>query len=143
MTPDPDQPAGETAMDLLGEVALGVTQLLKGEFALIRAEAQRSMRDATSAIVILAAAGVLGIVALNLLAAAAVAALVAAGLSLVWANIAVGAVLLLAAIAIIKHALTLLSPSNLAPKRSFANLRQDTAILKSMVTPNATPDLHT
>ena len=143
MTPDPDQPAGETAMDLLGEVALGVTQLLKGEFALIRAEAQRSMRDATSAIVILAAAGVLGIVALNLLAAAAVAALVAAGLSLVWANIAVGAVLLLAAIAIIKHALTLLSPSNLAPKRSFANLRQDAEILKSMVTPNATPDLHT
>ena len=130
-------------MDLLGEVALGVTQLLKGEFALVRAEAQRSMRDATSAIVILAAAGVLGIVALNLLAAAAVAALVAAGLSLVWANIAVGAVLLLAAIAIIKHALTLLSPSNLAPKRSFANLRQDAEILKSMVTPNATPDLRT
>ena len=141
--PDPDQPAGETAMNLLGEVALGVTQLLKGEFALVRAEAQRSLRDATSAIVILAAAVVLGIVALNLLAAAAVGALMTAGLSLVWANIAVGAVLLLAAIAIIKHALTLLSPSNLAPKRSFANLRQDAEILKSMVTPNATPDLRT
>ena len=141
--PDPDQPAGETAMNLLGEVALGVTQLLKGEFALVRAEAQRSLRDATSAIVILAAAVVLGIVALNLLAAAAVGALMTAGLSLVWANIAVGAVLLLAAIAIIKHALTLLSPSNLAPNRSFANLRQDAEILKSMVTPNATPDLRT
>ena len=141
--PDPNQPTGETAMDLLGEVALGVTQLLKGEFALVRAEAQRSLRHATSAIVIFVAAAVLGIAAVNLLAAAAVGALMAAGLSLVWANIAVGAVLLLAAIAIIKHALTLLSPSNLAPNRSFANLRQDAEILKSMVIPNATPDIRT
>ena len=141
--PDPNQPTGETAMDLLGEVALGVTQLLKGEFALVRAEAQRSLRHATSAIVIFVAAAVLGNAAVNLLAAAAVGALMAAGLSLVWANIAVGAVLLLAAIAIIKHALTLLSPSNLAPNRSFANLRQDAEILKSMVIPNATPDIRT
>lgn len=143
MTPEPDRPADETATGLLGEVVFGVTQLLKGEIALARAEAQRSMRDATGAIGKLAVAAVFGIVALNLLAAAAVATLVAAGLSAVWANVSVGTVLLLAAFLIFKFALPLLSPSNLVPNRSFANLRQDAEILKSMVTPHATPDLRT
>jgi hypothetical protein len=143
VTPDSDRSVGETATSLLGEVVFGVARLLKGELALARAEAHRSVRDATNAIVKLAIAAVFGIVALNLLAGASVAALAANGLSPIWANVAVGTVLLLAAFVIIKQALPLLSPSNLAPNRTLANLRQDAETFKSMVTPHATPDRRT
>ncbi len=138
MIPDPDKPEGDSTTGLLGDVVFGITQLVKGEVALVRAEVLCSVRDAISAITGLAIAGVLCIVALNLLAAAAVGALVVAGLSPMWANLAVGTVLLLAAFVIVKLALPLLASSNLAPKRSFANMSKDAEILKSMVTPHAT-----
>lgn len=141
MSPRHEKSDGETATGLLGDVIFGITQLVKGEFALVRAEARRSLNDATSAIVKLVIAAVLGIVALHLLAAAAVAGLVAAGLPPVWANLAAGGVLLLVAFVMVKFALPRLSPANLAPKRSFANMRQDAKILKSMVTPHATSDI--
>ncbi len=141
MIPRHETPEGDSVTSLLGDVVFGITQLVKGEFALVQAEAQRSMHDAIRAILKLAVAAVLGIVALNLLAAAAVAALATTGLSPMWASIAIGVVLLLVAFAIARLALPLLSPSNLAPRRSFASLRQDAEILKSMVTPHATSDL--
>lgn len=139
--PDHDIPDGTSTTNLLGEVVFGITQLVKGEFDLVRAEAQRSVRDATNALGKLVVAAVLGIVALNLLAAALVAGLVAAGLSVVWASLLVGVALLLVAFVIVKAAMPLLAASNLAPSRSFSNLRQDAEILKSMVTPHATSDL--
>lgn len=139
--PDHDPADTPTTAGLLGDVVFGITQLVKGEFDLVRAEAQRSIQDATNAVGKLVVAAVLGIVALNLLAGAAVAGLVAAGLSVVWASLLAGAVLLLVAFVIVKTALPLLAASNLAPRRSFANLRQDAEILKSMVTPHATSDL--
>jgi Putative Actinobacterial Holin-X, holin superfamily III len=139
--PDHDNPEDESTTGLLGDVVFGITQLVKGEIALVRAEVQHNMRDAARAIVKLTVAGIVGIVALNLLAAAAVGALVAAGLSPMWASFAVGIVLMLAAFVTVKLALPLLASSNLAPKRSFANMRKDADILKSMVTPHATSDL--
>lgn len=135
--PDADKSGGETVSSLLDEVVSGVTQLMKGEFALVRPETQQSVRDAGNAVFKLAAAAVLVIVVLNLIAAAAVAALIAAGLSLEWACLAVGAAFLLIAFTIVALALPLLSPSHLALKRSFASLRRDAEILKSMVTPHA------
>ncbi len=141
MMPRDGTPHSDTAASLMGDVIFGISQLVKGEFALMRAEAQNSLHDATSAIVKLVVAAVLGIVALNLLAAAIVAALVAGGLSPPWASAAVGLVLLLIAFAMTRLALPLLAASNLVPKRSFANLRQDAEVLKSMVNPHATSDI--
>ena len=140
--PHAERPTDDSITGLLGDIAFGITQLVKGEFALFRADAQRSMRDATSGLVRLAVAAAMGVVAINLLATGAVAALVAAGLSPVWANIALGGVLILGAFVIIRSALALIAPLNLVPKQSFSNLRQDAEILKSMGSPHATSDLH-
>lgn len=139
--PDHDRSDDQTTAGLLGDVVFGITQLIKGEFDLVRAEARRSLQEATSAIIRLVIAGVLGIVALNLLAAAAVAGLAVTGLGPAWSSLIVGVVVLLVAFVLIRTALPMLAASNLTPKRSFANLRQDAEILKTMVNPNATSDV--
>jgi Putative Actinobacterial Holin-X, holin superfamily III len=136
-----ERPDADSATGLLGDVVFGITQLVKGELALVRAEVQGSVQDATNAIVKLAIAAVLGIVALNVLAAAAVSGLMVAGLSPVWACLGVGIVLLISALVIVRFAMPLLAAGNLVPKRSFASMHKDAEILKSMVTPHATSDL--
>jgi Putative Actinobacterial Holin-X, holin superfamily III len=134
-------PDGDTASTLFGDVVVGIARLVKGEFALMRAEAQRSLQNATGAIVTLAVAAALAIVAFNLLATAAVTGLVAAGLASHLAGMAVGGALLIAALVVFRRAMARLAPASLMPERSFANLRQDAEILKSMVSPHATSDL--
>jgi Putative Actinobacterial Holin-X, holin superfamily III len=141
VTSHDEQPDADSTTALLGDVVFGITQLVKGELALVRAEVKGSVQDATSAIVKLAIAAVLGIVALNVLAAAAVSGLMVAGLTPMWACLGVGIVLLVGALVIVRFALPLLSPANLAPKRSFASMHKDAEILKSMVTPHAASDL--
>lgn len=131
-----DSPAG-----LVGDVVSGFARLVRGEFALATAEAKRSLSDATSALFKLAIAAFLAITGLNVLAGAAVAGLVAAGLSPFWAGLAVGVGVLAVAYILAQMALSRLKPSNLAPKRVMANLRQDAETLKSMVTSDATSNL--
>jgi hypothetical protein len=141
MTGQTDRSAGESPVGLLGEVVAGFGRLVKGELALARAEAKRSLGDATSALGKLVIAAILGITALNVLAGAAIAGLIAAGLAPVWASVAVGAGLLLLAFAIVQIGLAQLKPSNLAPKRILANLRHDAETLKSMVISDATSNI--
>lgn len=138
MTEPSHRTTGESPVDLLGDVVSGVARLVRGELALARAEAKRSLGDAASAVGKLVIAAILAITALNVLAAAAVAGLVAVGLAPVWANVAVGAGLLLVAFAIVQIGLAQMKPSNLAPKRTIANLRHDAETLKSMVIADAT-----
>lgn len=138
MTDHPDGTGRETPASLLGDVVSGFARLIRGELALARAEAKRSLGDATSALGKLVIAAILGITALNVLAGAAVAGLVASGMSTVWASAAVGAGLLLVAFVIVQIGLAQLKPSNLTPKRMMANLHHDAETLKSMVIPDAT-----
>lgn len=138
MTERRDSTAGESPVDLLGDVVSGFARLISGEFALARAEAKRSLGDAGSALGKLALATILAVVALNLLSGAAVAGLVALRLSPVLANLAVGVSFLLLALGLARLALAQLKPSNLAPKRMMANLRSDAETLKSMVISDAT-----
>ena len=132
------KPDDNSAASLLGDVVSGFGRLIQGEFALARAEAKRSLADATSAIGKLIIAAVLGITALNVLAGAAVAALVSAGWTPPSASLAVGVVALLLAVLLARMALGQLKPSNLIPKRTMANLRQDAKTLKSTVISDAT-----
>lgn len=138
MTDQTDRTSGDSPAGLLSDVVAGFGRLLRGELALARAEAKRSLGDATSAIAKLVVAAILGITALNVLAGAAIAALVAAGLSPIWASLSIGVGLLLVVFVIVQIALTQLKPSNLAPKRMMANLRHDAETLKSMVISDAT-----
>ena len=102
------------------------------------AEAKRSLTDAKGALIKLVVAAVLGITALNVLAGAAIAALVALGLAPIWATLVVGIALLVVVYALVQSGLSQIKPSNLAPKRIMANLRQDAETLKSMVISDAT-----
>lgn len=138
MTDQPHRTASESPGGLLGDVVSGFARLIRGELALARAEAKRSLNDATAGLGKLVIAAILGITALNVLAGAAVAVLVAIGLAPVWASVLVGVALLLLAYAIIQIGLAQLKPSNLAPKRVMANLRHDAETLKSMVIADAT-----
>ncbi len=138
MTDRSDRTARDSSADLLSDVVSGVARLVRGELALARAEAKRSIGDATSALTKLVIAAILGITALNVLSGAAVAGLVALGLSPLWASVAVGAGLLLLAFALMQIGSAQLKPANLAPKRMMANLRQDAETLKTMVISDAT-----
>lgn len=142
MTDAAHKTTGESPVSLLGDVVTGFARLLRGELALARAEAKRSLGDAVSGVGKLAIAAILAVTALNVLAGAAVAALVAAGLAPIWASVLVGVGLLLLAFAIVQIASAQLKPSNLAPKRVMANLRHDTETLKSMVIADATSNNH-
>lgn len=138
MTGNPNRTPGESPVDLMGDIVSGFARLVRGEFALASAEAKRSLGDATSALGKLCVAAVLGIAATNLFASAGVAGLVAAGLAPPWANLAVGAILLLIVYVLVQVGMAQLKPANLAPKRMMANLRQDAKTLKSMVISDAT-----
>ena len=132
---------GESPAGLVGDVVAGFARLVRGEFALATAEAKRSISDATSALLKLVIAAILAITGLNVLAGAAVAGLVAIGLSPFWASLAVGVGALAVAYILVQIAMSQLKPSNLAPKRVMANLRQDAETLKSMVVSDATSNL--
>ncbi len=138
MTDRPHNGAGQSRVTLMGDVVAGFARLVRGEFALASAEAKRSLGDASAALAKLVIAAILGITAVNVLSGAAVAGLVLAGLAPIWASLAVGAALLLAAYIFVRVGLAHLKPANLAPKRMMANLRQDAQTLKSLVIPDAT-----
>ncbi len=138
MTDQPDRPAAEASAGLLGDIVTGFARLLRGELALARAEAKRSLGEATAAMAKLVLAVIFGITAVNVLAGAAVAGLVALGLAPIWASVLVGCGLLLLAYALVQIALPQLKPSNLVPTRTMANLRQDAETLTSMGNPDAT-----
>lgn len=143
MTDRPGRLSDNAPASLLADVVSGMARLVRGELALARAEAKRSLKDASSAIAKLVIAAIAGITACNVLAGAAVAALVGAGWSPALASVAVGAALLLLAYILVQFALSQLKPSNLAPKRMMANLRQDAETLKSMVVTDATSNSQT
>ena len=90
MTDPSNKSAGDNPASLFGDVLLGFTRLVKGELALARAEAERSLRDAARALGILAIAALLGITALTVLSGAMVAGLVRLGMPLHWAAVVVG-----------------------------------------------------
>jgi hypothetical protein len=131
-------PSGQGPGAMMADVLAGVSRLVQGELALARAEASERLQSAKQAVVQVAVAGVLGIVAVNVLAAGAVAFAVAAGLSAVWASVLVGGCLLLLALGIAQDASRRLHEAGTLPKRSAASVRRDVETLQTMVTPDAT-----
>lgn len=83
---------------LFSEVFSGVGRLVQGELRLAQAEAADGVRSMGSGLAKLAGAAVVALVGLNVLAGAAVAALAKAGLGPAGAALAVGVVLILAAL---------------------------------------------
>ena len=136
--PAHEKQANSSPAGLLADVVSGFASLVRGELALARAEAKRSLADLTAALVKLVVAVIFGITGLNVLSGAAIAGLVGLGLTPLWASVAVGAGLLVLAFGLGQIAKTQLAPSNFAPKRIMATLRHDAETLRSMVVPDAT-----
>lgn len=124
--------------DGLSKVLAGVTRLVQGELALARAEASERLDSARQALVQVALALVLGITAINLLAAASVAAIAALGLGPLWATVLVGTILLLLALGFARYAARLLRDAGKLPRRSAGSIKRDLETLQTMVKRDAT-----
>jgi predicted phage tail protein len=118
---------------MFADVLAGVARLVQGELDLARAEAAERLRSVQKSAVQGAVALVLGITAINVLAAAAVGGVVALGLSPIWASLAVGGVLLLLALGFAQHAARLMRDAGTLPRRSGASIKRDVETLKSAV----------
>ena len=118
---------------LLGDAINQLTRLVRGEIALARAEVTQSVKSAGIGVAMLAVAGILALVALNVLAAALVAAL-APWMGAGWAALLVGVVILVVAGLLVLRGLNALKPENLAPTRTVRNVQADAQTIKETVT---------
>jgi uncharacterized membrane protein YqjE len=135
MIPDPEngQATGHGPGEMLADVLAGITRLVQGELALAQAEAAERLQSMRQAAVYAAIAVVLGITAINLLAAAAVAVAVALGLGPIWASALVGGVLFLLAIGFAQLVSRLLREAGRLPRRSSASIRRDAETIQTLM----------
>jgi len=131
--PEDGQPPEAGPGGMLADVLAKVTRLVQGELALARAEAAERLEALRRALVQLVIAAVLGITAINLLAAAAVAAVARLGLGPSWASVVVGGIVLLLALGVARQASRLLREAGKAPGRSAASIKRDFETLQTMV----------
>lgn len=127
--PDPqyqDRPAGRMSTgNLLTDTFSHVTNLVRGEIDLARAELQENAGKAFAAIGMLVAAIVLLLTAFDVLAAALVAWLTALGIAGGWAALIVGGALVVLAAILGIVGKNRLTATSLAPTRSMKNVRRD------------------
>lgn len=122
----PPRPAGA----LLSDAIQALSDLVRGEIALAKAEMTDKLRQAGAGIGLVVAGAVVGVVALNTLAGAAVAGLVAQGIAPGWAALIVAVVAGLLALVLIGVGRRALSPENLMPRRTARNVRRDATTVK-------------
>lgn len=130
-------PHSSTIPTLLGDALQGITNLIRGEMSLAKAELSQSVNRAGTGIALIVAATVLGITALNVAAGAIVAALVSAGLSATLASVVVTALFALGALILAMAGVKSLKSAGEAPERVAKNLRRDANTLMEIV-PNDT-----
>lgn len=119
-----------SAGGLLSDAMGNVSALVRNEVDLARAEVSENISRAGVAIGLIAAAGILALVALNVLAAALVAALTEAGLAAGWSALIVGVVLGGVAFLLMKKGTDDLKLSSLAPTRTVKNVQRDAEAVK-------------
>lgn len=132
--PKDDHNGQKPTASLLAEAFGALTRLLRGEIALARAEVTENLQAVFRGLAYLIVAVVFGLVALNLLAMALVAALTTAGLSPLWATIAVGVGCLLFAGGFTQFGLYLMRRAQRGAPKAAQNFRRDVEILKDVVT---------
>jgi len=120
----------ESTTDLIGDAMTHISALLRGEVDLARAEIDRNLRRAGTAISLLAAALVVALTALNVLTGAIVAGLSEAGMEPGWAAFAVGVVMAIVAYGFARKGMNDLKLNSIAPSRTAANVKRDAQALK-------------
>ncbi len=126
MTDQSASSRGPSTARLLASALDQVRGLLRREIDLARAEGDRALRHVGAAVGLLAGALVLGLGAIDVLAAAVVAFLVESGTTPAWAaSLIVGGCLALVALALAAAARSAMRRVRLAPERVAGNLRED------------------
>jgi hypothetical protein len=122
-----------TAPSLMGDLVTHVTELVRKEIQLFRAE----MNDKATQILIALGSIVAGVVivltALNVLAAALVAALTNAGLPAAWAAVLVGGLLAIAGIVLANRGIANLKAQKLAPTHTARSASRDASMIKEKI----------
>jgi len=118
------------APGLFGDALSHVSNLVREEVSLARAEVSENVSRAGIAIGFVVAGLVLAVTALNVLAAALVDAVANMGLDVGWAALVVGVVLALLAVALAIKGRNDLRLASLAPTRAARNVRRDAVAVK-------------
>lgn len=125
-----EQATRPSARSLVGDVLDHLTNLVRGEVNLARAEVSETLYTAGAALGMIAGGVVLAITALNVLAAALVSALTEWGLQAGWAALIVGLIFAVVAFVLARKGISDLSASSLAPKRTVRNVRRDANVVR-------------
>ena len=118
---------------LMGDLVESVTQLVRKEVQLLRAEVGEKTTQAMVAAGSVLAAGVIALTALNVLAAALVAALTQAGIPGAWSAVIVGVVLAIIAYVLASRGISDLKASSLAPERTARAAARDANMVKEKI----------
>lgn len=121
-------------MELVGDAFDHVTELIRKELDLFRAELQENTNKAFAAVGMIVAGVVLMLVALNVLAGAFVGWLTEAGIGPGWSALIVFGVLAVIALILIMSGRSSLKAASLAPSRTMKNVRRDANVLREETT---------
>jgi hypothetical protein len=117
----------------MGDLIEHVTQLVRKEIQLFRAEMGEKATQATVAAGTILAAAVIAMTALNVFAAALVAGLTRAGIPDVWAAVIVGGVLAIVAFVMATKGINSLKAGSLAPERTARAAARDATMVKEKI----------
>ncbi|MCT7374095.1 phage holin family protein [Chelativorans salis] len=115
---------------IVADVLTHLSNLIRGEIELARAEVTESIEKAIAAIGLIIGGVVIALTALNVLAAALVVALAEAGIPGGWAALIVGVALTVIALGLCYKGMNDLRPASFAPRRTARSLRRDAAIAR-------------
>jgi uncharacterized membrane protein YqjE len=128
--PTETQLRSSSTSTLVGDLVTHITELLRKEIQLLRAEINEKTSQAITAVGMIVAGVVVALVALNVLAAALVVAVENIGIDAGWAAVIVGVVLGIVAFALTARGTSNLKATNLAPRRTARSAARDADIVK-------------
>ena len=126
-------PQERSAPALMADLLDQVTQLLRREVQLFRAEMSDKATQAMVAAGSILAAAIVAITALNVLAAALVAGLANAGIPAPWSAVIVGVGLAIIAFVMAKKGIDNLRAGSLAPERTTRAAVRDVSMVKEKI----------
>ncbi|OSP52955.1 phage holin family protein [Pseudoruegeria sp. SK021] len=116
--------------NLLSDALTQVSNLVRTEVDLARAEVNENLNHAALALGMIVGAVIVLITALNVLTAAVVAALTEAGIPAGWSALIVGGVFAIIGYMMLKKGMDTLKLSSLAPTRTAKNVKRDANAVK-------------
>jgi hypothetical protein len=122
--------------DVLGDVVHNMTNLVRKEAQLARAEMSEKVTNAATGIGMAIFGAVLAIPALVILLEAIVAGLMRAGLPVYWSALIVGGVTLIIGLALLYSGANKLKGDNLVPEKTIHQLQRDAQVAANEASTN-------